>query len=1061
MIPSYTRSIFLLFAITFTAPIFSQVFSNRQFKQENGLTQKFIFSITQDQNGVLRLGTEKGVVAFNGDQFVTSTTSSGIAEDQVSCVFSDDKGMTWIGHFQKGLSRLNGSVGSIVDSSVGMQGRINCIAEDPSGNIWGASSGKGIFRTERKAFKVDFLSGGTDVQLLAFDSIGQLITAGNSGLAVNEIDKGGRLLQTSLLAETKDKTVSAIRFGRIFGREVLFVAIGGEGIYAYARSGKNYHLVSTLTGVLNLNDMNFSSMACDQTNALWIGTMGEGIRKISFDPSLRATHVQRYIQAEGLPDDNVKSLFVDFENNVWVGTFGHGLMEIPYSAFRFYTRANGLLKQDVRCVVRDVTGAFWIGSDSGLTRFYKDEPGSVAFFDKKNGFASVKVNCLAIDADGMIWIGTSGEGIFRLDPQKASFENISKKEKLESNIINTITITHDNRVLFGTTDGLYIYNHKDRKFTYYTTLDGLMHNNIQHLYTDRDNNVWFSSAGTPPYCLRSEEITAFRQVSTLRGYNINGVYQDKQKRCWIATDGDGVFSYDGNQFKQYTVRDGLKSSNCIAVITDDQDLLWVVHKSGLSLKFPDSPVFYTFSASDNLLFDDLRPFVYKDNSGSIYLCSSYGLIEISFQDKSYIRRDPKISLAKLFIDGTEQQIQPSVSLPPGNYNLSFEFNNILYSVPYSLPFYYRIIGADTVWRLATGRNIIIPQLSSGNYIVQVSSTQALTNRALHAVEIKIFIDWPFWQKTWFVLLVVLLVPLIVIILVRFQTLSLRNMNKRLHSLVQEKTSLLQEEKEAVSRINLELASKNKDITDSIHYAQRIQLATLPDIGILKEQFPQSFIFYLPRDIVSGDFYWFANKGPLFIIAAVDCTGHGIPGAFMSMIGSTLLNKIVFDYNITDPSKILQQLNAEITISLHQKDLSGTSHDGMDLALCVIDKQRNLLRFAGAGRPLHVVRNHEVLVFKTSKRGIGGVYNTLSPVYEEIDIPLETSDAVYLFSDGCTDQFGQETGTKFSSKRMRELLKEIAHLPMQQQEVIVNHTFMTWKGDGEQFDDMLFIGFKVE
>jgi ligand-binding sensor domain-containing protein/serine phosphatase RsbU (regulator of sigma subunit) len=1042
--------------------LFSQVFSSRIFNEGNGLAQKFIFSVTQDKNGVLILGTEKGVVTFNGDQFVTYNTADGLAEDQVSCVFSESSGRINVGHFEKGISRIDNGKAGIVDSSGNVNGRINSLAEDPAGNVWGISEGKGIFRIRKNNLKPEFPKGGnSSATILAFDSSGQLLTGGSSGLNIYNIKPDGSVSPQVVLPETQDKNVQAFCSGKLSGSELLFVALEGEGIYCYTRNGKNYRLLFKLTNELNCRDMNFSSIVCDQTNNLWVGTMGEGLRKITFDNYIRPSQVQSYSSATGLPDENIKSLLVDLENNLWVGTFGHGLLEIPYSAFRFYTRSNGLLKQEVNCVVRDENGAFWLGNNNGITCFRKNDPQSTEFFDDKNGFSSQKVTCLAEDHDGRIWIGTSGDGIFLLDPLKKSFENISKRENLESDIINTITVTGDDRVLFGTTDGLYILRKKENRFIYYTTLDGLMHNNIQQLYTDADNNVWFSSAGTPPYWLRNEEITSFHQIDKLRTYNINGIYQDRNRVCWIATDGDGIFSYDGTNFRQYTPRNGLKSSNCIDVIADNQNLIWVVHKSGLSLKFPDDSVFYSFSASDNLLFDDINPFVYKDRDGSIFLSSNYGLIEISNQNKDYIRRDPKISLAKLYINGTEKLVKNEIALPPGNYNLSFEFNNILFSVPYSLPFYYRIIGADSVWRLATGRNIVIPQLSSGNYILQVSSSKTLKSRKQNAFEIYISIDKPFWQKTWFVLLAILLTPLIILGLIRLQTISLVRLNKRLQFLVHEKTSQLQEEKEAVSRINNELESKNKDITDSIHYAKRIQLAILPDIEILKEQFPRSFIYYLPRDIVSGDFYWFANKGPLFIIAAVDCTGHGIPGAFMSMIGTTLLNKVVFDYNITKPAEILQQLNSEITSSLHQSDVSGSSHDGMDIALCVIDKSKNKLTFSGAGRPLFMVRNHEVLTYKTNKSGIGGVYNSTSPVYEEIEIPLEKSDSVYLFSDGCTDQFGYESGSKFSTKRMRELLKEIGHLPMDQQETIIRRIFTDWKGHGEQFDDMLFMGFKVE
>jgi ligand-binding sensor domain-containing protein/serine phosphatase RsbU (regulator of sigma subunit) len=1040
--------------------VLAQVFASRIYNAEKGLNSNFIFSLTQNQNGVLELGTEKGLVSFNGDQFSNLGAVGGLAEDQVACVYAAKNGITWVGHFQKGISCVNNGVVSIIDSTHRSAGRINSIAEDKAGNIWASPMGKGILRVDRNSRKVDFpLDTTSSYDVLLFDSYDQLLAGSSDGMMIYKAGANKKMIQLGPVPETQGKKIDAACFGKLYGKEILFICINGDGLYCYTNEQGSYRLVSVVKTELRCIDLNFSSVACTQTNDVWIGTIGEGLRKISFGPAFFPAHTDQYRQADGLPDDNIKSLLVDFENNVWVGTFGHGLVEVPFTVFRFYTVGNGLLKQEVNCIVRDHLGAFWIGNDDGITRFRKDGSEKSRFYNQQNGFLSVKVNCLAADTKGKIWIGTDGSGIWRLDPVTEKFENISKQFNLTSMIINTITVPPDGRVMIGTTDGLYVYKVAENSFTYLTTMEGLLHNNIQQLYTDHKNNVWFSSSGTPPYILKDDEIKPFFEIDKIRGYNINGVYEDDLGNSWIATDGDGVFAYNGKDFRQFNLHNGLKSTNCTGVISDDNNILYVIHKSGLSLKFPGDTLFYTFSGYDNRLFNAINPFVYKDSTGIIYFCSENGLIEITPQDKSYLRARPYISLSKLFINGSELYPRNEISLDPGTYILSFEFNNILFGAPFAPPFYYRIVGADSVWRMSNGRNIIIPQLSSGTYELQVSSDKDGKRVGKNFASVKIFIDKPFWQKTWFIVLTLLFIPIAVLGLIRIQTLSLLKLNKRLQTLVGEKTALLEEEKESVSRMNIELQNKNKDITDSIEYAKRIQLAILPDLEILKGQFPESFVFYLPRDIVSGDFYWFAEKGPLFIIALVDCTGHGIPGAFMSMIGSTLLNKIVYDYNITDPSKILTCLNKDINSALHQEESSDSSHDGMDIALCVIDKTTDTLKFAGAGRPLVVIRNGELKEYKTNKGGIGGVYNNIFPVFDEIEVKLEKEDSIYLFSDGFTDQFSSASGTKYSSKRMRSLLTDITHATMDEQGVKVQDAFFGWKGEEFQFDDVLFMGFK--
>ena len=1055
--------IFLVALLIFFSPsVFAQVFSNRIYNEEKGLIGNFIFSISQNQNGVLELGTEKGLIEFNGDQFTNIGVTNGLAENQVSSVYAAKNGITWLGHFQKGISCISNGVVSIIDSTQRSSGRVTSITEDKYENIWAAITGKGILRVDRNSRKIDFPVDTTSTfDVLLFDSAGHLLAGSENGIGIYRegLNKKFSLVETIL--ETQGKMIDAACIGKLHGKEVLFVCINGDGLYCFRNDHDSYKLISVVKSELHSADMVFSSIVCSQTNDVWIGTIGEGLRKVSFGPAFFPSHAASYRQADGLPDDNIKSLLVDFENNLWIGTFGHGLVEIPYSVFRFYTTGNGLIKPEVNCIVKDKFGAFWLGNNDGITRFKKDGTEKARFYNKENGFVSTQVNCVAADAQGMIWIGTDGSGIFRMDPSTEKFENISAKFHLTSLIINTISVPSDGRVMIGTTDGLYVYKSAENSFAYYTTMEGLLHNNIQQLYTDLDNNVWFSSSGTPPYILRNDEIKPFFEIDKIKGHNINGVYEDNLRNSWIATDGDGVFSYDGKNFRQYNAHNGLKSTNCIGVIADDNNIVYVIHRTGLSLKFPDDTMFYTFSGYDNRLFDAVNPFVYKDSSGVIYFCSASGLIEITSQDKSYLRGRPFISLAKLFINGSELYPRNEISLDPGTYILSFEFNNILFGATYPPPFYYRIVGADSVWRMSSGRNIIIPQLSSGTYELQVSSDKNGKRTGKNFASVKIFIDKPFWQKTWFIVLVLLFVPIVIIGLIRLQTLSLLKLNKRLQTLVSEKTALLEEEKESVSRMNIELQVKSKDITDSIEYAKRIQLAILPELSILKNQFPESFVFYLPRDIVSGDFYWFAEKGPLFIIALVDCTGHGIPGAFMSMIGSTLLNKIVFDYNVTEPSKILGLLNKDINTSLHQEESSDSSHDGMDIALCVIDRTESTLKFAGAGRPLIIVRNSELKEYKTNKGGIDGVYNNIFPVFDEIDIKLEKSDSIYLFSDGFADQFSSNSGSKFSTKRMRALLSEIAHLPMKEQGIKVHDAFFEWKGEEFQFDDVLFMGFNFQ
>jgi serine phosphatase RsbU (regulator of sigma subunit) len=267
------------------------------------------------------------------------------------------------------------------------------------------------------------------------------------------------------------------------------------------------------------------------------------------------------------------------------------------------------------------------------------------------------------------------------------------------------------------------------------------------------------------------------------------------------------------------------------------------------------------------------------------------------------------------------------------------------------------------------------------------------------------------------------------------------------------------------RANLELQQahdiiqeKNEDITASIEYASKIQEALLPT----KENtvlFKDSYFILEPKDIVSGDFLWYAEVGDKVVFAAADCTGHGVPGAFMSMIGNSFLHQIVKENNILQPSLILDGLRERVIVALSQQDGQDARKDGMDIALCVLDKSSGILEFAGANNPLYYVKDGEMIEIKGDKMPVGYMPERNGP-FTNHKIQLSTGDALYIFSDGFADQFGGPKGKKFKYKQMRELMHEHYDKEMKVQKEIMLSAFHEWKGDMEQIDDVCVIGVRV-
>lgn len=292
--------------------------------------------------------------------------------------------------------------------------------------------------------------------------------------------------------------------------------------------------------------------------------------------------------------------------------------------------------------------------------------------------------------------------------------------------------------------------------------------------------------------------------------------------------------------------------------------------------------------------------------------------------------------------------------------------------------------------------------------------------------------------------------MVVYIILRSETRSLIKVRR----LLKEKDAVL----EQIGQRKAELELREKNITDSLVYAQRIQEAMLPSQEYFRNHFKDSFILYKPRDIISGDFYWIGEKKDKVFVVAADCTGHGVPGALMSMIGLEILNKTINDDNIEDPSLILDVLNRalEKTFS-REKNLGTIIRDGMDIGLCVIDKKNKTIKYSGAFFPLYLIRENNLIEIKGDKLIIGMNPSGLS--YTNHDIDIREEDILYIFSDGYVDQFGGNENKKFMYRRFRHLLMTIHSFPVNDQRSILDENIRTWMGANPQIDDILVIGFK--
>jgi serine phosphatase RsbU (regulator of sigma subunit) len=367
------------------------------------------------------------------------------------------------------------------------------------------------------------------------------------------------------------------------------------------------------------------------------------------------------------------------------------------------------------------------------------------------------------------------------------------------------------------------------------------------------------------------------------------------------------------------------------------------------------------------------------------------------------------------------------------------------------------------------RQIVFSGLNPGEYIFKVKAFNKYGIEG-NTAEYPFVIRPPFWQTPWFYIPALILLVVAVIMIIRIRERNLIKEKIRLEKIVEERTREVVEQKNEIERQRDVVTYQKKEITDSIHYAERIQRAVLPDDKILREKIGEYFVLFRPKDIVSGDFYWMNYKNDHVIFTAADCTGHGVPGAFMSMLGVSFLNKIVNELGIVQPAEILNNLRTNIITALKQEGTFETTKDGMDIALCSINLRERKLMFAGANNPLFLVRKNgdafELTETKADNMPIG--YHSAMESFTNHEIDILPGDTVYLSSDGFLDQFGGPGARKFMKKRFKEMLVTHQQMDMQSQRTTFNKILEDWihhpvsdpslaELSGQQIDDVLVVG----
>ncbi|NJM14998.1 MAG: SpoIIE family protein phosphatase, partial [Bacteroidales bacterium] len=535
--------------------------------------------------------------------------------------------------------------------------------------------------------------------------------------------------------------------------------------------------------------------------------------------------------------------------------------------------------------------------------------------------------------------------------------------------------------------------------------------------------------------------------------------EGRNGHIWVGTEGQGVFVIDRDKvLDTLNTKNGLLSNLIQSLNTDNAGNIYIASNKGLNMYNVSQKKIFTYTQKNGFVgIEAKKNATLKDHNGHLWFGTANGATRFNPQlaEKSLI--DPQTHITAMRVNDDTVAMVPNLKLKHNQNSIVFDFISISLINPDAVIYKVKLEGFDKDWyTLSNQQNIKYSALPTGRYTFKVMAKNTFGIWNENPIEQGFYISPPFYSTWWFILSCAVAVTLLVFSYIKLRERNLRRENKLLEEKVEVRTREVTQANARLEETNVELKMKNKDITDSIRYAQRIQLAILPS----EIPFKDTFVLFRPKDIVSGDFYWMTTAAGKEIFTAVDCTGHGVPGAFMSFIGYSSLNKIVKEHKVFTPADILEQLNLEVTMALNEQGRAKVS-DGMDLALVAYDPQTQTLEYAGAYNPLIIIRNGEILETKGNRFSIGHSAVGIDKEFINHKLKIESGDSLYIFSDGYADQFGgpDKELKKFKIKTLKNLLVEIARHNINKQKEVLESTLDQWKGSTEQIDDILIIGRK--
>ncbi len=1039
------------------------------FTEVEGLSNNQVFSILEDRSGNIWFGTNGGgVIKYDGKYFTHFTESEGLSNNQVFSILEDRSGNLWFGTNGGGVIKYDGKHFTHFTESEGLSNnQVFSILEDRSGNLWFGTNGGGVSKFDGQSFthftESEGLSSNIVKSILA-DKNGNLWFGTDRGVSKYDGQSFTHFTEKEGLSNNKVLSMLEDNNG------CIWFGTNGGGVSKY--DGQSFTHFTESEG---LSNNIVKSILADKTGNLWLGTYS-GVSKYD---GKSFTH---FTESEGLSNNMILSMLTDKSGNIWFGSFS-GVSKYDGKSFTHFTEAEGLSNNMVFSMLEDSSGNLWFGTNGGGVSKYDGK--SFTHFTEAEGLSGNIVKSILADKTGSLWFGTNGGGVSKYDGKY--FTHFTESEGLSNNTVLSMLEDKNGNLWFGTNGGGVI-KYDGKYFTHFTESEGLSNNIVRSILEDKSGNLWFGTngGGVSKYDPSNSLITGLKMFTNYTeedGLSNNFVFsmlEDSSGNIWFGTRfGISIMEEDKideipNQvqndgkvlFKKYGYHDGIYGIgiNIGKTMMQGKDgMIWLGTNDRLTIVNPSTELFGVHDAP-------------KVEVNAINLFNEE-LVWINLENKqdSIIALQNGVNIVDFEFDGITKwnNLPKNLSLAYNNNSLTFKFRGTTMYQPQKVSYQYKLDGLDKNWSgISLKDEAIFSNLLHGVYTFRVKSINSNGNWS-EQVSYSFTIRPPWWKTWWAYFIYVSFFGTSLWFIFQIQTKRLKERQKELETEIEIATVEIRNEKSKVENVLVEVEAKNieiekahkklaehhKEITDSIEYAERIQRSFLATKQQLDDNLTDYFIFFQPKDVVSGDFYLAVTlANGIFAIVNGDSTGHGVPGAIMSILNITSIEKAV-DVGLTAPAEIFNYTRKTIIERLKKDGSEHGGKDGMDGSIICFNTTKTKMTYAAAQNPIWVIRSGEVIVIKAEKMPVGKHDHDHIPfIGGEFD--LQKGDQVYTITDGFQDQFGGPKGKKFMLKKMREYVLSISHLSMQEQYQKIDETFSKWKGDLEQIDDVCVIGVRI-